>query len=90
MLDLAWPALVNILDGNSLWFLLLGSLLGFIFAVLPGLSGPQVLALLLPVTFTMPSDDAIIMLMGAAGVSAFGGSLTTILINAPGADKSGY
>ncbi|AEQ52553.1 tripartite tricarboxylate transporter permease [Pelagibacterium halotolerans] len=88
MLELAWPALVDIFDGNSIWFLLIGSLIGFVFAVLPGLSGPQVLALLLPVTFTMPSNDAIILLMGAAGVSAFGGSLTAILINAPGTAQS--
>jgi len=88
MLEHALPALAYILSPNSLWLLMLGALLGFVFAVLPGLSGPQVMALMLPVTFTMPSADAIILLMGASGVTGFGASITAILINAPGTAQS--
>lgn len=88
MLEYAWPALAYILTPNSLWLLALGAMLGFVFAVLPGLSGPQVMALLLPITFTMPSADAMILLMGASGVTGFGASITAILINAPGTSQS--
>ncbi|WP_114966126.1 tripartite tricarboxylate transporter permease [Alkalilacustris brevis] len=88
MLEHAIPALVQILSFPTIWFLIGGALLGFLFGILPGLSGPQVLALLLPVTFAMDSGQAIVMLMGAAGATAFGGSVTAILINAPGTAQS--
>ncbi len=84
MLEHVLPTFLEILSGKSLMFLLLGSLLGLLFGLLPGLGGPQVLALLLPVTFTMDSHHAIILLMGAAGATALGGSVTAILLNTPG------
>lgn len=84
MLEQSIPALMEIISGQGLLFLLLGSILGLIFGILPGLGGPQVLALLLPITFTMESDHAIILLMGACGAVATSGAITSILIGTPG------
>lgn len=63
-------------------------MIGLLFGILPGLGGPQVLALLLPITLTMDSNNAIIFLMGAAGAVPIGGSMTAILINTPGTPQN--
>jgi putative tricarboxylic transport membrane protein len=72
---LAWP-------GPA--YMLLGCLLGIVFGFLPGLGGPQVLALLTPVTYGMEPNLAISMLIGAMGAVPFGGSISAILLNTPG------
>ncbi|MFZ5646953.1 MAG: tripartite tricarboxylate transporter permease, partial [Bacillota bacterium] len=69
-------------------FLLLGVFLGMTFGILPGLGGPQVLALLIPLTFGMDEHLAVILLMGAMGAVPFGGSVTAILINTPGTGQN--
>jgi putative tricarboxylic transport membrane protein len=84
LLEQAIPALIELLSWPGIIFLILGALIGLLFGILPGLGGPQVLALLLPVTFTMEPSHAIILLIGAAGATAFGGSITAILLNTPG------
>lgn len=76
---LAWPAPL---------YLVLGTLLGMLFGILPGLGGPQVLALLLPITYGMNVDLAIVLLVGAMSAIAFGGSIPAILINTPGTGQS--
>jgi putative tricarboxylic transport membrane protein len=88
LLEYALPALYELLSWPSILFLILGSLLGLLFGILPGLGGPQVLALLLPVTFTMQPSHAIVLLIGAAGATAFGGSITAILLNTPGTPQN--
>lgn len=88
MLEHVIPVLISIISWPSILYLVLGAMLGLLFGVLPGLGGPQVLALLLPVTFTMEPNQAITMLMGAAGAVAFGGSLSAILINTPGTPQN--
>ncbi len=84
MLDLAIPVLMDLISWPGILYLTIGALLGLLFGILPGLGGPQVLALLLPVTFVMDPASAITLLIGAAGATAFGGSLTAILLNTPG------
>lgn len=75
VLALTWKNLLALLSGTSI---------GIIFGVLPGISGIAAMALLLPLTFGWPPETALIM-MGAIFVSGtFGGSITAILINAPG------
>ncbi len=78
------PALIEIFSFPTVWFLLLGSMLGLLFGLLPGLGGSQVLALLLPITFGMDPSHSIVLLIGAMGATAIGGSLTAILLNTPG------
>src|SRR6188472_1435257 len=62
----------------------LGILLGVAVGVLPGLGGPNGVAILLPLTFTMSPTSAIIMLSCIYWGALFGGAITSILFNIPG------
>ncbi len=88
MLEAIPSALAEIFTGLSLLYLIFGAVLGILFGILPGLGGPQVLVLLLPVTIGMSPSDAILLLIGAAGAVPLGGSLTSILLNTPGTPQN--
>src|SRR5262252_3713797 len=62
----------------------LGITLGTIIGVLPGLGGANGVAILLPLTFTMPPTSAIILLTSLYWGALFGGAITSILFNIPG------
>ena len=62
----------------------IGIILGTIIGVLPGLGGANGVAILLPVTFTMPPTSAIILLTCVYWGALFGGAITSILFNIPG------
>ena len=64
--------------------MMVGILLGVIIGVLPGLGGANGVAILLPLTFTMPPTSAIIMLSCIYWGALFGGAITSILFNIPG------
>src|SRR5512139_1910535 len=63
---------------------LAGVFLGTLIGVLPGLGPTATIAMLLPVTFTLPPVSALIMLAGIYYGSQYGGSTTSILVNVPG------
>jgi len=69
---------------KNLLFMLVGILLGVLIGVLPGLGGANGVAILLPLTFTMPPTSAIIMLSCIYWGALFGGAITSILFNIPG------
>jgi putative tricarboxylic transport membrane protein len=62
----------------------IGIVLGIVIGVLPGLGGPNGVAILLPLTFTMPPTSAIIMLSCIYWGALFGGAITSVLFNIPG------
>ena len=66
----------------------IGVVLGIVIGVLPGLGGPNGVAILLPLTFTMPPTSAIIMLSCIYWGSLFAGAITSILFNIPGESHS--
>nr|WP_237453289.1 tripartite tricarboxylate transporter permease [Paracandidimonas lactea] len=68
--------------------MLIGLVLGVVIGVLPGLGGPNGVAILLPLTFTMPPTSAIIMLSCIYWGSLFAGAITSILFNIPGETSS--
>ena len=68
----------------NLLMAVVGILLGTIIGVLPGLGGANGVAILLPVTFTMPPTSAIILLTSIYWGALFGGAITSILFNIPG------
>src|SRR5262245_57653616 len=68
----------------NLFVALVGILLGTIIGVLPGLGGANGVAILLPLTFTMPPTSAIILLTSIYWGALFGGAITSILFNIPG------
>jgi TctA family transporter len=72
------------LTGVNLLYCLAGVFLGTLIGVLPGLGPTATIAMLLPVTFTLPPVSALIMLAGIYYGSQYGGSTTSILVNVPG------
>ena len=68
----------------NIMLMLIGIILGVIIGVLPGLGGANGIAILLPLTFTMPPTSAIIMLSCIYWGALFGGTITSILFNMPG------
>ena len=72
-------------DAAIIGVILLGVIIGVLVGALPGLSSPMAIALLIPFTISMTPIAAIAMLAGLYCAGTFGGSITAILINAPGA-----
>ena len=68
----------------NLFMAVVGILLGTIIGVLPGLGGANGVAILLPLTFTMPPTSAIILLTCIYWGALFGGAITSVLFNIPG------
>lgn len=62
-----------------------GVLIGVLVGALPGLSSPMAIALLMPFTISLDPVAAISMMAALYCAGTFGGSITAILINAPGA-----
>ena len=76
------------LSPQNLLFCLIGALLGTLVGVLPGLGPVATIAMLLPITFTLPPIPALIMLAGLYYGAQYGGSTTAILVNIPGESSS--
>src|SRR6202795_91374 len=72
------------LQPYNLGLAVIGITLGTIIGVLPGLGGANGVAILLPLTFSMPPTSAIIMLSCIYWGALFGGAITSILFNIPG------
>ena len=72
----------------NLLYAFLGCVLGTAVGVLPGLGPLATIAILLPLTFGLPSVSALIMLAGIYYGAQYGGSTTAILINLPGESSS--
>src|SRR4051812_11081728 len=68
----------------NILLMFVGIMLGVIIGVLPGLGGANGVAILLPLTFSMPPTSAIIMLSCIYWGALFGGAITSILFNIPG------
>ena len=73
-----------ILTPANLGLMLVGIVLGVLIGVLPGLGGANGVAILLPLTFSMPPTSAIVMLSCLYWGALFGGAITSILFNIPG------
>jgi putative tricarboxylic transport membrane protein len=73
-----------LLDPKILLIVFAGTLIGIVVGALPGISGSTTTALLLPFTLTMGPVPAIAFLGSIYCAANFGGSITAILVNAPG------
>ena len=67
MLEGLTAGLEAIFQWPTILFPLLGALLGMVFGALPGLGGPTVLAVLIPLTFRMQAEAALALLASALG-----------------------
>jgi TctA family transporter len=83
-LDLLMQGFGVLLTPQKISLMMLGLVLGIFVGVLPGLGGPNGVAILLPLTFTMDPTSAIVMLSCIYWGALFGGAITSILFNIPG------
>ncbi|WID98593.1 tripartite tricarboxylate transporter permease [Bosea vestrisii] len=72
------------LSAYHIMLMVIGITLGVVIGVLPGLGGANGVAILLPLTFSMPPTSAIILLTSIYWGALFGGAITSILFNIPG------
>jgi putative tricarboxylic transport membrane protein len=63
-------------DPANIMYMFIGIFLGVLIGVLPGLGGANGVAILLPLTFSMPPTSAIIMLSCIYWGALFGGAIT--------------
>ncbi|HWL68866.1 MAG TPA: tripartite tricarboxylate transporter permease, partial [Geminicoccus sp.] len=73
---------------QNLMYATIGVVLGTAIGVLPGLGPVPTIAMLLPLTYALPPESAVIMLAGIFYGSQYGGSTTSILVNIPGESSS--
>src|SRR5882672_5643484 len=73
-----------ILTAQNLYLCFLGSVIGTLVGVLPGVGPLAALALLLPVTFTLSPVGGMVMLCSIFYGAMYGGSTTSVLLNIPG------
>jgi putative tricarboxylic transport membrane protein len=73
---------------ENLLYCLAGCLVGQLVGVLPGIGAPTAVALLLPLTFSVNPTSAIILFAGIYYGVAYGGTITSVLMNIPGESSS--
>jgi putative tricarboxylic transport membrane protein len=81
----------NLLQGFSIVFQPLnilmiagGMFIGLAVGILPGIGGPMMIALLIPLTFTMDPTSGILVMVALYVTSTYGGCITAILFKIPG------
>lgn len=72
----------------SILLIAIGSILGVIVGAIPGLTGAMLIALALPLTFAMPGEQAMILLVSMYVGSVSGGLVTATLLRMPGTPAS--
>lgn len=72
------------LTWQNIMFVFVGVFAGTIIGMLPGLGPISALALMIPLTFGMNPASALILMSGVYYGAIFGGSTSSILLNAPG------
>jgi TctA family transporter len=82
--ELLFQGFQVLMTWDKLALMMLGLVLGIFVGVLPGLGGPNGVAILLPLTFSMDPTSAIVMLSCIYWGALFGGAITSILFNIPG------
>ena len=88
MPDAIVAALLMFTEPTTLLALTAGVVLGSVFSAIPGLTSTLALALLLPLTYSMPASLAFVLMIGLMGGGLYGGMLTAITLNIPGAPGS--
>ena len=79
------PALANVFSPLDLLVMVAGVAGGILVGALPGLTGTMAIALLVPFTYGLRPDASLVMLGGVYVGAMYGGSISAILINTPGA-----
>lgn len=78
----------SVLSPGPLLGIALGVCIGIIFGAIPGISAIMAIAIIMPLTFYVDPIIGITMLLAVYKAGIFGGSISAILINTPGAAAS--
>ena len=81
-------AFVGFMNPHSLFNVLWATFLGIVIGALPGLTATMGVALLTTLTFSMPHNEAIMVLICIYVGAIYGGSRSAILLNIPGTPAS--
>lgn len=76
--------LATVTDPLTLILVFVGTFMGLVFGALPGLTASMGIALLIPLTFTIPPVPAIGMMIGCYVGGMAGGAVPACLLNIPG------
>ncbi len=87
-MDWLGPAVANVFALSNLLWLFLAVAGGILVGALPGLTGTMAIALMVPFTYPMSPEAALIVLGGIYVGAMYGGSISAILINTPGVPAS--
>jgi putative tricarboxylic transport membrane protein len=79
---------VPLFDPVTWFYTAAGVVLGVVFGALPGFTATMGLAILTPLTFWLPTEQALAMLFGLLCAAIFSGGIPAILINTPGTPAS--
>ncbi len=79
---------INAFKLVNLFAALVSVAIGIIVGSLPGLSAAMGVALLIPITFGMPAETALIALAGVYCGAMYGGSISAILLHTPGTSSA--
>ena len=85
MFDVIWPSFELFFTFQNLLVVVIGLFIGITIGAIPGLNVPMTIALLLPITFYMTPVAGLTLLMGVYKGGTYGGSISAVLINTPGA-----
>lgn len=81
-------ALVELGSVETWMWILIGTFLGILVGAIPGFTSSMACGILLPVTFALTPINALVFLISVFIATIFGGSITAILLNTPGAPES--
>ncbi len=83
-LNASFNGLIQVMNPLTVGLLFLGTVIGLIVGILPGLGQRQALAILLPYTFVLSPTAGISMMVGLVAAVNTGDSITAILFGIPG------
>ena len=82
-MDLFLHGLSQVFQMKMLFFVVSGTIVGITVGALPGLTATMGVAILLPVTFYLPPEQGMMILLGVYVGGIYGGSIAAILTAAP-------
>ncbi|WP_142847193.1 tripartite tricarboxylate transporter permease [Telmatospirillum sp. J64-1] len=77
-------AFLSLATPTSLFYVAAATFFGIVIGALPGLTATMGIALLTTLTYKLPAEQAILVLIGCYVGAIYGGSRTAILLNIPG------
>ena len=87
-MDVILTGLASALTFANLALVAFGVFVGIVVGAIPGLNGPMAIAIAIPLTFVLSPVSAISFLVGINKGANFGGAISAILMNVPGAAEA--